>query len=151
MEFIVWEDKYVTGIELLDMQHRKLFDLTNQLYEACQAGDEMLPAVFQDAMHQMVEYVRYHFSSELKLLTAINFPDSHTHKKMHDDLVYEILNAAKDYSEGKKLTPNNFVRILRDWILSHIAVYDKMYASYVADQKRRGKLTDQKLKEILRS
>jgi len=147
-EIVIWEDKYVTGIELIDTQHKKLVELTNQLYLACLAGDEVTSTVFKDAMSRMVEYVRFHFTAELKLLDAINYPDYHNHKKMHDDLVREILDAARDYSEGKKFVPNNFVRTLKDWIFGHIAVYDKIYAAYVADERRKGTLTDRMLKEI---
>jgi len=147
-ELVIWEDKYSTGIEMIDNQHRQLVELTNQLYLACFAGDEALSTVFKDAMSRMVEYVRFHFSAELKLLNEINYPDYHNHKKMHDNLVQDILDAAKDYNEGKKFVPNNFVRTLKDWIFGHIAVYDKIYAAYIAEQKRNGQLTDKMLKEI---
>jgi len=147
-EIVIWEDKYATGIELIDNQHRRLVELTNQLYLACLAGDEALSTVFKDAMSRMVEYVRFHFSAELKLLNAIDYPDYHNHKKMHDNLVQDILDAAKDYSEGKRFVPNNFVHTLKDWVFGHIAVYDKIYAAYVAEQKRKGDLTDKMLQEI---
>ena len=149
-EIVVWDDKYATGIELIDNQHRQLVDLTNQLYFACFSGegDEELFTVFKDAMSRMVEYVRFHFGAELKLLDAINYPDYHNHKKMHEDLIRDILEAAQDYEEGKRFVPNNFVRTLKDWVFGHIAVYDKIYAAYVAEQKRKGVLTDKMLKEI---
>ena len=147
-EIVIWEDKYATGIEVIDGQHKQLVELTNQLYLACLAGDEVISTVFKDAMSRMVEYVRFHFTAELKLLNAINYPDYHNHKKMHDDLVHDILDAAKDFSEGKRFVANNFVRTLKDWIFGHIAVYDKIYASYVADERRRGVITDRMLKDI---
>ena len=147
-EIVIWEDKYVTGIELIDNQHHQLVDLTNELYIACLAGEDVLNTVFKDAMSRMVEYVRFHFSAELKLLNAINYPDYQNHKKMHDNLIHDILDAAKDFNDGKKFVPNNFVRTLRDWIFGHIAVYDKIYAAYVADEIRKGVITEKMLKEI---
>jgi len=57
-------------------------------------------------------------------------------------LVRQILESVKEYNEGKKLVPNQFVRTLRDWILSHIAHYDKLYASYIAGQLKNGGLND---------
>ncbi|MCL2209099.1 MAG: bacteriohemerythrin [Treponema sp.] len=147
-DVVVWSDKYKTGIKLIDKQHHTLVDLTNQLYLACRAGDDVLAVVFQDAMHKMVDYVRHHFTAELILLDKINYPDYQNHKRMHDDLIRDILNAAKEFNEGKKLTPNNFTRTLEDWVFGHIAVYDKMYAAYAADQKRKGVLSDKVLMEI---
>jgi len=147
-EIVVWCDKYATGIEQIDEQHHHLVNLTNQLYAACFAKEDVLKTVFKDAMSRMVEYVRFHFDAELKLLQAIEYPDYQNHKKMHDALIVKILEAAKGYDEGKKFVPNNFVRTLVDWVFSHIAVYDKRYSAYTMDRLKNGMLTLEKLKAI---
>jgi hemerythrin len=41
---------------------------------------------------------------------------------------------------GKMFVPNTFVRFLKDWILTHIAVSDKKYSTYIFDLKKQGKL-----------
>jgi len=147
-EIVVWDEKYATGIELIDGQHHQLVELTNQLYIACLAKEEVLQVVFRDAMSRLVKYVRFHFDAESKLLHAINYPDYRNHKKMHDDLVKNILDTAQEYNEGKKFVPNNLVRTLKDWIFGHIAVYDKLYSAYTMEQIRKGDLSLKKLKEI---
>jgi hemerythrin len=93
-------------------------------------------------MSRMVEYVRFHFSAEQELLLRVKYPGFQEHKKQHDVLVRDILEAVKGYSEGKKFVPNHFVRTLRDWILGHIAHFDKLYASYIVTQKKKGLLSD---------
>jgi hemerythrin len=148
-EIVSWSDKYATGIELIDNQHHQLVDLTNELYRACLSGGAERLTVFKEAMSRMVEYVRFHFTAELKLLDAIKYPDYNNHKKMHNDLVEEILTASNTYDDGKKFVPNHFVRTLRDWVFGHIAVYDKIYAAYVDEQKKKGALTSEMLKEIM--
>ena len=148
MELITWDHKYDTGIEVLDNQHKQLIEMTNELYNACMKGDKLLSDLFKETMHHMVEYVHFHFSAELKFMKSINYPGYHDHKLMHDKLIKDILAAAKDAKDDKKFVPNNFVRILRDWIIGHIAVYDKDYALYVKDQRRLGLITDQMLKDI---
>jgi len=147
-EIVSWSDKYATGIELIDNQHHQLVDLTNELYRACLSGGDERLAVFKDAMSRMVEYVRFHFTAELKLLDAVKYPDYNNHKKMHNDLVEEILSASNKYDDGKKFVPNAFVRTLKDWVFGHIAVYDKIYAAYIAEQKRKGLLTEKTIKDI---
>jgi len=144
-EIVTWDKKYSTGIELIDVQHRELVRLANQLHQACLAGGDKVSATFKDAMSRMVEYVRFHFGAELQLLLRINYPDYQTHKKQHETLIASILDAAKDYNDGKQFVPNAFVRTLKDWVFGHIAVYDKGYALYVADQKRKGLLTDDQI------
>jgi len=150
MDMIIWDNKYITGIELIDNQHKQLVDLTNKLYTSCLSGEKEINDIFKNAMSRIVEYVIHHFATELELLKKINFPQYHDHKVKHDTLIKEILSAANDYKEGKQFVPNHFVRTLKDWILSHVAVYDKEYALYVKDQKRLGLLTDEMLAGIER-
>jgi hemerythrin len=147
-QIVVWDNKYATRIEKIDSQHKHLFDLTNRLYNACFDNDDVLETKFKEAMKQMVEYVRFHFDAEQKFLKAIGYPDYQNHKKQHDSLVQDILVAVKDYQEGKKHIPNNFVRTLKDWILSHIAFYDKIYSAYALNQVKLGILTEKKLQEL---
>jgi hemerythrin len=139
---IAWSDVYRTGIEIIDNQHKELVNLTNELYRACLSTSNVMHSVFKEAMSRMVEYVKFHFSAEVELLEQIKFPDIAEHKKQHAQLITQILQAAKDYNEGKKFVPNTFVRTLKDWIFSHIAVYDKNYALYVSAQKSKGLLPE---------
>jgi len=147
-KIVVWDNKFSTGIEKIDAQHSHLFDLTNNLYNACFDNEDVLETKFKEAMKQMVEYVHFHFEAEQKFLSAIRFPDYHNHKKQHDGLIKEILAAVKDYQQGKKHIPNNFVRTLKDWILSHIAFYDKAYSTYAMEQVKLGILSAKALQEL---
>ena len=133
-ELVSWDEKYATGIELIDSQHKELFSLTNNLFQACLSGNDAVTAAFKEAMSRMVDYVRFHFAAEEKFQEKINYPKYPEHKKQHEDMVKLILETVKDYNAGKKFVPNNFVRSLRDWILSHIAVYDKEFATYASSR-----------------
>jgi len=150
-EIIIWETKYETGIGVIDTQHRQLVNLANELYGACLTKGDHVEDAFRVAMKRMVDYVRFHFDAENKLLAAINYPEATNHKKMHDTLVKNIIDASKEYSEGKKFVPNNFVRTLVDWVFSHIAFYDKQYSLFAVEKLRTGSLTHEKLKEIEKS
>jgi hemerythrin len=138
LEVVVWDDKYALGIELIDNQHKELFSLTNELFRACLDTEKELQFVFKETMGRMVEYVRFHFGAEQELLQRVKYPDYHEHKKQHDEMVRNILETVKEYNYGKKLVPNQFVRTLRDWILSHIAHYDKLYAAFISSQMKKG-------------
>ena len=91
------------------------------------------------------QYVRFHFTSELELLKKINYPKYSDHKSKHDILIKQIFAAAEEFNTGEKFVPNHFVRTLKDWVFSHIAVEDRIYADYVAVQKNKGLLSDKDL------
>jgi hemerythrin len=143
LEVVAWDEKFATGLELIDAQHQQLVSITNELFHACVAGDE--DRVFKETMSRMVEYVKYHFGAEQQMLLRVKYPDYNDHKKQHDEMVRNILEAVKEYNEGKQFVPNHFVRILRDWILSHIALCDKLYAAFIADQVKKGLLSDREI------
>jgi len=142
-EIVTWSPNYDTGVSLLDTQHRELIAITNNLYKSCLTDKE--ETVFKETMQQMVEYVRFHFKAEIELLERINYPDIFLHKKEHEYLIMRILDAVQDYGDGKKFVPNTFVRELKEWILGHIAISDKQYATYIATQKKKGLLSDSQL------
>jgi hemerythrin len=144
-DMVAWEEKYATGIELIDSQHKELFSLTNELFRACKNDNEALKGVFMETMGRMVEYVRYHFGAEQQLLQRINYPDYQEHKKQHDTMIRDILEAVNAHNKGEKFVANQFVRTMRDWILGHIAIADKQYAVFIIDQKKKGLLGDKEI------
>jgi len=139
---VTWDDSFATGILLIDNQHMELVRITNELFNACLAGKDKAGSTFKEIMTHMVDYVRLHFSTEHELMERINYPDYKNHKTQHDMLIKQILEAADEFNKGNKFVPNFFVRTLKEWILSHVAVYDKDYALFVQDQKKKGLLTD---------
>ncbi|MDR1143257.1 MAG: bacteriohemerythrin [Spirochaetaceae bacterium] len=138
--FVEWDEKYSVGIQLIDDQHKELITLTNTLYKGCLTGADMAKTYFLGTVHGAVEYVKYHFTMEEKLLAAVAYPVLEAHKNEHRSFVKQILQDVKSFQEGKQFVPNTFVRFLRDWILSHIAVMDKKYMEYIQENISRNAL-----------
>jgi hemerythrin len=140
IRIVEWDESYSLGIPIIDRQHKKLIDMTNTLYEGCLAGDNTARTYFMRTIHDAVEYVQYHFTSEERLLRRIGYPDFAAHKKQHEDFVRKIIEEVRSFNDGKRFVPNNFVRFLRDWVLAHIAVSDRLYAKYLLSLKKQGLL-----------
>jgi hemerythrin len=140
--FVKWDDKYSEGIPLIDEQHKELIRLTNELYQGCLGGDDAAHEFFFNAVRGAMDYVKYHFSAEEKILENVKYPHLAEHKKQHEDFILKMVEDVKSFQGGKKFVPNNFVRFLKDWILSHIAISDTQYAAYIMNLKKHGKLAD---------
>jgi hemerythrin len=146
IHIVEWATRYKIGIPVIDEQHKKLINMTNDLYMACRGGVGAANAYFRTTVRKAVDYVRFHFSTEEKILERISYPGITAHKKEHEDFVKEILRQVQAFEEGKQFVPNNFVRFLRDWVLTHIAVSDKQYAEYLLNLKKAGVLFSPEMK-----
>ena len=137
VKYVEWDDKFSVGIPLVDNQHKRLVEMTNMLHEACILNSEAALIQFNETASEMVLYVNQHFTTEEQLMERTNFPGLAEHKKMHAEFVKELLTDVEAVKSGKKLIPNNFVKFLRDWVLSHIAIYDSKLGAYLAEQKKK--------------
>ena len=138
--FIEWNACLIHGVKLIDNQHEKLVNLTNNLYIACCEGKETADQCFIETARETVKYVNYHFSTEEQMMLFLMYPHYQTHKKEHEKFIREILCQTQMFTEHKALVPNRFVQFLKDWVLSHIAVCDKALAEFVLNLKNRDKL-----------
>jgi hemerythrin len=138
---VEWNERYSVGIPKIDEQHKELLRLTNELYASClKDNDDDAKARFKSTIGAIVNYVSEHFGAEERLFQRIKYPRYAEHKQEHDNFVKKVLEQVKEFSDGKNFVPNNFVRFLKDWILSHIAMSDKLYSEYIFKLKREGKL-----------
>ena len=130
IKYVQWDDCYSVGIDVLDKQHKDLFEFTNALYAGCRRGETAAREHFIDTLHATVDYVTVHFSTEERMMDKIQYPDTAKHKREHTDFVKKVMEAQKELEEGKRGGAIKFVQFLRDWIVSHIAVCDKNMAEY---------------------
>jgi hemerythrin len=146
--FVKWDNKYSVGIPLIDEQHKELIRLTNELYQGCLSGDDAAREFFFNTIRGAMDYVKHHFSAEEKIMENIRYPYLAEHKKQHEDFVLKMVEDVKSFQGGRKFVPNNFVRFLKDWILSHIAIADTQYAAYIMNLKKHDRLNAQEKEPV---
>ncbi|MCL2599967.1 MAG: bacteriohemerythrin [Treponema sp.] len=132
--FVVWQDRYSIGIEEIDEQHRGLFALTNDLYDACQDGGTVLGKHFQETLQKAVTYVTMHFNAEERIMTETRDPNFESHQQEHDDFVKKVMEEASKLETGVA-TPQAFMEFLRDWISIHVTGTDVKIGQHVASLK----------------
>ena len=66
MPILVWSEEYSINVAEIDAQHKKLLEFVNKLHAgvAAEIDREELRGLFED----LVEYTRFHFESEEKLM-----------------------------------------------------------------------------------
>ncbi|WP_455756399.1 bacteriohemerythrin [Sulfurimonas sp.] len=83
-EKIAWDDKYKLGIDSIDVQHKKLFEIVNRLYDLKEDSNK---EELRTILYEFSDYMGLHFRDEEEYMLSIKFPDLENHKQLHQDII----------------------------------------------------------------
>ncbi len=132
-----WDEKYNTGIDLIDLQHKGIFNQYNNFCKKINTHDYTINDI-DNFLKDLNYYTSNHFKTEEKFMLKEKFPGYKEHKKRHCffKAVYEEIKENKflrEYSEG--LFTLHLAETAAEWLESHVATYDKELAAFL---KKRG-------------
>ncbi|MCX6080623.1 MAG: bacteriohemerythrin [Chloroflexi bacterium] len=129
MSIMSWSESYSVGSLGIDAQHKKLFDLVNELHDAMSQGKgkEILGAT----LDKLVNYSKEHFAIEEKMLANVNYPDLPTQKLEHAAFIQKVFELQTQYRSGKVALTLPVMEFLKDWLVNHIIKNDQKYMAYV--------------------
>lgn len=123
MPFISWDNSLAIGHDLIDSQHKGLFDLINRLFDVQQSG-----AGGQSVLEVLIDLYRYtatHFTEEEWLMARARCTDLARHKAEHDGFVRQLDALASRAKAGEEGVPLETMGWLVEWLVEHITVMDK--------------------------
>jgi hemerythrin-like metal-binding protein len=126
MALFTWNDSYSVKVALCDQQHKKLFEIINQLADAMRLGkgNEMV----SKTVGELLQYTRTHFQQEEVLLKRANYPQLTPHQEQHRKFVADVEALLKQTREGRAANSIQVLNLLRDWLANHIQKTDKAYS-----------------------
>ncbi len=125
---LVWKDEYSIGVDLIDKQHKYLFEIGNSAYkllrdDTCVDKYDGIGIIIQD-LHQ---YAKFHFKTEEEYLIKINSKKYFSQKLAHDNFIQKIDNIDIKYVEKD---PEKYIEdilsFVFNWLLGHILLEDKL-------------------------
>ena len=129
MALMQFSDKYHTGIAQVDNQHKKLFDLINELNDAMKQGKGS--EVVGKTLDALMNYTVTHFKDEEALMVSKKYPGYLSHKMQHDQFVAKVKEMAEKQKAGRSLVQIEVSKFLADWLTGHIIKTDMMYVSHL--------------------
>ncbi|MFO1471460.1 MAG: bacteriohemerythrin [Turneriella sp.] len=120
----VWDNRYATGIEIIDSQHKRLFGLTNQMLQA--AAENAKNSVLAELLAQIEEYASTHFSHEESIMEWAGYKNLAEHREQHGLLREELDYFAAELEKGA-LTPHELAEFMQSWLAKHIIHEDMKY------------------------
>jgi len=129
MAFLTWKSEYSVGNELMDKQHQALIELINKLHEAMKtgkAGKEISLIV-----DEMVEYTKFHFGAEEKLMAEKNYVGLASQKDEHNAFIKKTVQFQNEVNSGKLAVSLEVLNFLKDWLTNHILITDMKYSGKI--------------------
>lgn len=126
---VLWSDRYSVGNEVLDSQHKELFNIINKLNDLIdkEINDNSISQLLMD----MSNYVEIHFRTEESMLSEVNYPGYHNQMTSHEDFILKTIDLFDVYNNDHDAIDlvelNNY---LFEWLSEHILKDDMLYKPY---------------------
>ncbi len=125
---ISWSDKFSIGVEIIDEQHKKLFQLINELNSNITGNSSK--QILSSSLDALISYTEYHFREEEDYMFNVSYPRFEQHKAVHDNLKEQVINFKRKIQEGED-DPKQFLDFLYDWLTKHIMEQDKKIGKFM--------------------
>ncbi len=138
MAFIDWSSKMSVGIEEIDIQHKKLIQIINEIHEMLKTNsfEEKLDSVF----NKLIMYTIYHFRTEEAYMEMVNYTNLESHKKQHEKFVNKLKRLKSRCYQGREGIVVELSSFLSGWMISHILHSDKDYTEAMKKSEQHEEL-----------
>lgn len=129
-EMPVWSARLELGLQSIDEQHRKLFELAATFGGS---GDQVR---VMKTLVALCDYTREHFREEEYMLAAHGYPDLQAHKIEHAKfrgMLVDLLIKAK--SQSLDQTADDVRQLIGGWMYEHIMQRDLDYLPFINGKK----------------
>ncbi|MFZ5979966.1 MAG: bacteriohemerythrin [Candidatus Zixiibacteriota bacterium] len=136
MTFITWHDAlFGIGVKKIDDQHKKILELINILHDSLHRGDGN--SEMGEILKELVDYIKYHFSEEEKLMAESSYPDVEAHCVLHVKFTRHVVSVLLRLRNQQEVSIYELLSFLLDWWNEHIVRVDKKIGKYLAARKAR--------------
>ncbi|MCB9730879.1 MAG: GGDEF domain-containing protein [Deltaproteobacteria bacterium] len=129
-----WTRRFVTGIGMVDDQHRRLVELINQLGVSVQRST-LRPDELEQTLQALADYADYHFREEETLMASHAIDERHldAHRTEHQRFLADVQAMASRALVAPDLgAAASLLDFLVHWLTYHILVQDQSLAAQVA-------------------
>ena len=120
-------EEYWTGIELIDDEHKKLFDIIRETNDIIHA--QFLHDKYDEIMrilHELQEYTERHFKDEEDYMERISYKRIEVQKRAHEAFVDKIKKIdLREIDDNQEEYLEELIDYLLKWLSNHILKMDK--------------------------
>ncbi|SHO53309.1 bacteriohemerythrin [Desulfopila aestuarii] len=120
-----WSKAYECGNDVIDEQHRQLFQCANALLSAMISGQEN--DICLQLIQELIAGIAEHFSTEEQLIEAAGFQYHKEHKQIHRELTEKAEHIAQTHQAGKLNVAEVFQFLAVEVVSQHMFKEDRRY------------------------
>ena len=124
-----WSDTYSVNIGIVDMQHKNLVNIINELHRAMIGGKAKQE--LGKILSELVKYTQVHFKTEENLMESHSYPDYANHKLQHEHLTKTVQEFQSKFQKSEVGLTLDVMEFLKDWLGKHILATDKKYTAFL--------------------
>ncbi len=122
------KDEYLTGIKVIDDEHRELFRIAEEAYETL--SNDFIADKFDNIfaiLNRLREYTKKHFADEEAYMESIHYKRMFTQKLEHAAFIKKLDGLDLEHvDENQTETLVEVLEFLEDWLIHHILEKDKL-------------------------
>jgi hemerythrin-like metal-binding protein len=122
-----WNEKYSVNVSSIDYEHKKLFQMINELSDAMRSGKGS--GIAPEILKRLAAYTQEHFAHEEKMMVRAGYAHYATHKVEHDKLTKQVVELMRDFDDKKVVLSVSLLDFLQRWLTTHILSCDKQYVA----------------------
>lgn len=132
MKQIEWTDELSVGVTKLDMQHKGVMLIANELIRDIYAdrnGEQL-----HDKFKQFAGEIRLHFSSEQLIMKVNNYPACDKHCAAHQEILEKVMDIEMFFPKDNP----SAIKILETWLRDDLDPHDKQLGRFLNDLHTAG-------------
>ena len=123
-----WTTELSVRNSKIDNEHQRWIELFNNFYTGIAEGKTK--ERLEELILGMLDYTRYHFSSEETFMQSINYPNIQKHTGEHAAFIKKIEEFHQKFISGKLILSLEVTNFLKTWLVNHIKGSDMQYALF---------------------
>lgn len=116
---LAWTHDLAIGHELIDADHRHIFDTAMRL-QAEIMEEEPEYSIVGEVLVELIEHTGGHFQREEALMQEIRFPAYETHKREHTLLMEKVNDLHRQFMDGRTHIAVEVADFIRHGLVRHI-------------------------------
>ena len=133
---LIWQDRFNIGVEVIDKEHRKLFNIINRLFTFSEQESKRR-WVCEEGIKYFKDHAMKHFAEEEVYMASIHYPGFETHRRLHDNFRLKTLPELEKELAQTDFSPdaiNHFLGVCTGWLIGHTLTEDHAIVGNVVCQ-----------------